>query len=340
MKIFILGGIDDNAGPTNVNRQIMYWWDDQDEIRTNAGQGIKRLLSGIKGVFWADCVIQSGGGTSSAISVLISRGIRKPYITIVHGFLPYENEINGFGYPKWRISLFLSNLQHSQIVVSVSNKHKEFIAKHMPSIKNKLRVVYNGIEQYEIVTDDASTREHIIAVSGGTRPIKNNDIVLKAIEKLNQENFPCTLKLYGHTIAKGGIDFLNEAQQSPYVEIMGQVSHSDFLQGLQKACIFIQNSSCESFGLSAIDALQQGCSLLVSNNCGVNDILELEVEDIIMDTSNVDEITRKIRELVRHPNARRLVSSIEYARYSWKVSADLLRQFCLEVVDRDYSNEK
>ena len=332
MRIFILGGIDDNAGPTNVNKQLMRCWDKQDEIRTNSGKGIKRLLGGIEGALWADCVIHSGGGISSSIPVFILRGIRRPYITIAHGFLPYENEINGFGYPQWKISLFLANLRGSHIIVNVSDRQREFIAARVPEVKDKLRVIYNGIERKDLPPDDANTREHIIAASGGTRPIKNNAVVLKAVEKLNQDGFPCFMKLYGHITAEGGADLLDNAGHSPYAEVMNQIDNEEFLRGLGQARVFVQNSIHEPFGLSAIDAIQQGCSLLVSKNCGVNGILELEPDDIIEDISDIDEIAQKIRLLMDHPNARRLADSIDYDRYSWKAGAEQLRKFCLETV--------
>lgn len=76
--------------------------------------------------------------------------------------------------------------------------------------------------------------------------------------------------------------------------------------------LYIQNSISESFGLSVIEALYAGCSLLLSNTIGCLDLFDtLEDEDIIFDVYNQSEIYQKAKYLLLNPNNDRLIRGLK-----------------------------
>lgn len=109
---------------------------------------------------------------------------------------------------------------------------------------------------------------------------------------------------------------------------MGRVEQHEFLQGLAETDVFVTASLHESFGLSAIDALQAGASLLVSDACGVNDTIALQDSDIVSNEATAEEIAEGILRLWHGPNVERLAVSIDYERYSWDAAARRVRDIC------------
>ena len=175
----------------------------------------------------------------------------------------------------------------------------------------------------------------IIAVSGGSRPVKGNDVVARAVGVLRSRNsnFELELQVYGHLYAKD--PSFDEACSAVDAHLMGQVSHSDFEQAMSRTDIFIMNSRYEPFGLSALDALQAGTSVLLSKNCGVSEILNLEQCDVIENCEDAEEVASKAAYLIDHPNAERLYKSLDFSVIGWDVTAARIRDICEKVVSHE-----
>jgi glycosyltransferase involved in cell wall biosynthesis len=94
------------------------------------------------------------------------------------------------------------------------------------------------------------------------------------------------------------------------------------------------NSRHESFGLSALDALRAGCSVLLSKDCGVLEALNPQGSDVVEDCEDAEEVAEKMAYLLRHPNARRLYESIDFDAMSWDTQVGRLRQMCADAVAR------
>lgn len=170
-----------------------------------------------------------------------------------------------------------------------------------------------------------------MAVSGGTRPIKGNEVVVKAINKLRNRGFNIKLNVYGRRYSKN-IE-LEKMIRTPD-SFKGQISKEEFRKDLTKTDIFVMNSRHEPFGLSAIDALSSGCSVLISANCGVKEVLRLRDIDIIYNCNDVDEISRKIEYLIKKPNNLLLYKCIDFENNSWTKAAERFRNLCNDMFDK------
>lgn len=98
----------------------------------------------------------------------------------------------------------------------------------------------------------------------------------------------------------------------PFVEDRGLVSHKETLACMAESTLFIQNSSFETFGLAPVEALLQGCSLLISSNVGAVSVMTtVQENDVIEHPKNPEELTSKIRFALKNPNAERLLQGID-----------------------------
>ena len=81
---------------------------------------------------------------------------------------------------------------------------------------------------------------------------------------------------------------------------------------MAESTLFIQNSSFETFGLAPVEALLQGCSLLISSNVGAVSVMTtVQENDVIEHPKNPEELTSKIRFALKNPNAERLLQGID-----------------------------
>lgn len=113
------------------------------------------------------------------------------------------------------------------------------------------------MDSFDPLKRQASKREtYVIAVSGGSRLIKGNDIVAKAVSRLRDKGLPCILVVYGDI----GFDEprIGESSIPDGLIFKGQISHEAFLNDLTSVDLFIMNSRHDSFGMSALDALGAG----------------------------------------------------------------------------------
>jgi len=332
MKVLYLGELSGNTGPSNANLGFYSHWpvDDDLEILSTKSK-ISKVLDALAMPIRSDCVISFGDWSLFRCSENLARLQNKPCVAFCHGYIPFENEINKLGMPDRQIKSYINWLEKADVVVANSAYQAQFILNQQPSLQGKVSHVDLGVERFTQTRRIRSHLPYIIAVSGGTRRIKGNDIVARSIYKLRKAGIDVQLHVYGRRYAAVDRD-LDRLISDGYGEYKGQVSHEQFIEGLTASDVFVMNSRHEPFGLSAIDALQAGSSLLLSRNCGVNGLLKLNSNDIVENCEDESEVADKIALLINKPNSKRLYESIDFEEASWDSAARKLREVCAKAV--------
>ena len=202
-----------------------------------------------------------------------------------------------------------------------------FIKHEQPSLSNKIAYTNLGIEPFSWKGKSGAAPDSlVVAVSGGTRPIKANEVVARAVSILRDRGIDATLYIYGRRYSPNTeLDSLVESGGGVYC---GQVSRNEFINGLRKSTVFVMDSRWEPFGLSALDALEAGASILLSRNCGVADALGLGPSDLVDNCEDPVEVANKIAALVETPNAERIYGALDFEAMSWRSSSLKLRNIC------------
>lgn len=137
------------------------------------------------------------------------------------------------------------------------------------------------------------------------------------------EKVPGTiLKIFGKIV--DGV----ECKRNAHTLYCGQVNQDAFLSELSLSKLYVVNSIFETFSLTVVEALNCGCSVLVSQYAGITGLLNLTDEDIIYDPFNSEEIANKIMHLLNKPNCDRISRQIDYEKYSFKNMIDGLYFIC------------
>ena len=325
MKHFLLlGDYMLNAGPSNVNRSFIGNSDGSLIYVRNKTRFFRKLESISKCIFCNTIVFS---GNTSRLELMIARILRKRIIYIMHGCGKYENDINKLGLTAKDLRGEKNLMEKANVIIAVSERYAEWVKNRFSKYDNKITFVNNGldIKRHHTVYHHGSDNYFLIAVSGGDRPIKCNLDVCKAVEKLNQKGYQIQICAFGRSYPYGEPIF-----DYPFVERMGHMDKDEYYKKLESVDLMVVNSDVEPFGLVVGDALNCGCSLLMSKNVGALSIFErLSAEDVVEDNHNIDELAGKIEYLLKHSNAERLYESVDKEKCSNRQAYLNLKRICI-----------
>jgi len=331
MNVFFLGDFKSNTGPAIANKLMKKGLSDLDNIKfSDANNLVMRVLEVILNTIMFDNICICSFSKINYIAINLAKLLNKNIYYIMHGYVSYENSINNIDKSKENdklIKLEKYILKNSKKVFCVSKKFMEFIIEKEPEYSHKFDFIYNGIDIEEIEKNarfykGKKDKNQIISIGGGMKR-KNNLTVCKVIEILNSK-YNMNLK---YIVIGLPYTDKNEICKFNFVEYYDYLPHDKVLRILGQSNLYIQNSSFETFGLAIVEALFSGCNLLISNNVGVIDLFkDLNEMDIIYDTNSVEEIARKIENVLINNNSSRLKERLEISKINYRESAKLLKE--------------
>ena len=331
MKILLMGPTKGNTGPSNVHKALVESWPVLGEIVSlESSSKLTKVFDSIKLGLSSDLVISPGSSWTEIIAHKVFAFFGKPVVCFNHGYVPYENEINHLDLSSRAVKAIDRHLASADYIVTNSLLQENFVKSKLPEVSNRIDHVTLGLLPFG-PSGNIGRRKPIIAVSGGTRPIKANEVVAQAVALLNKKGIDCKLRVYGRRYSANAA--LDEAVEAGIAEYRGQVDNTIFVSELSVCSVFVMDSRHEPFGLSAIDAIKAGCSLLLSRNCGVGELLQLESGDVVEDCEDAVEVAAKIEPLLLNSNNQRLYDSIDFEKATWSNAAKRLRDICLRVVE-------
>ncbi|MDK0554235.1 glycosyltransferase family 4 protein [Clostridium perfringens] len=326
MKIFLCGNYKDNTGPSNVN-SLLINNSEKKLMKINFTNRYLKNIEIIIKILISDVIIFSGLGCKMIFHLKLAHLFKKKTIYLMHGCIEYENEVNELNYDKTMLDLEKRVFKEIDLILCVSEIYMKWVLNRYPNLKGKIHFLNSGVDisKYKTLTNCKNIdiyRNIDISVAGGDRKQKNNELICQSIQNIEKKiKRKVVMAIYGRKYYQN-----NTFEKYPSILFKGYISQNKFYSELLNSKIFILNSTVESFGLSAIDALMSGCSILISENSGVRSILKLEETDIIFANDDIDIISDKIIYLLNNPNNQRIIESIDINHNSWaNVSERLLK---------------
>lgn len=334
MKILILGDAANNCGTSNVHKEFLKHWPQCDQIdyvhaQDKAGFVFEGIQKGIR----ADVVLSPLINFPCICVQDILHWIGKPIVCFNHGYVPYENDMNRLGHSKWWLNRYRAALRSADSVVANSVHQREFVLRFQPELSGRIHSISLGIERFAQRKSKSDAVHSIVAVAGGNRCVKGNDVVSRAVASLVEKGEDVEFRIYGKSYEGCASSFEGLPKGFGTECMRGQVDRETFLKDLNQSNLFVMNSRHDSFGLSLFDSLHEGCSVLVSRQCGALEALKSEDCDVVEDCEDVAEVASKMAYLLRHPNAERLYSTIDFDAYDWDRQVARLRDICVQVKD-------
>lgn len=323
MKILFWGGGKGSSGPANVSNSYRAALTES-FVLVKSSHKYGELVEAVWKLLFCECVVISGVSRKGTLLVGFARIFGKKSVYIMHGCAEYECEINKTTCSWQGLTQEQYLLKYSTLILAVSKKYRYWVHNRYPQYADKTDFLYNGIEKV-LLPEGAvfEKRANSVIAAGGNRIQKANNVLAAAIDSMHGA---VRLEIYG--------DLDGPVYQGEYAKYMGPVCNEQFYQKLAQAQLFVLNSIVESFSVATIEALMCGCSVLVSESAGVTDLLTLEEMDVIHDPMDKEEICRKIKYLLEHPNNERILASLDLEEYSYPRQTEKLEQICRDLIQK------
>ena len=309
MRIFLLGDFQSDNGPGNANKQIKKSLSLKYEIEYSRAIGkVGRIFEMYKGVCHADMLIICSESKINYQAVKLAKVKGKKIIYLMHGYSSYEHKIE---HPDVSDKELKKIYKYEHFIfdsvdriVCVSNRCMQYMKSQLLQYVDKFDYIFNvvDIENIERLCRNTSANKRInqvLSVGGGMKQ-KN---ILSLVEAAGNKN----VVVVGKTLSDG--DKIREYNNVIWYE---HLMYDDILKLMTESSLYIQNSIFETFCLAVVEALFAGCSILVSDAVGCLDLFDnLLDEDVIYDVFDQEEISNKMKYLLKNPNNERLLKGFK-----------------------------
>ncbi len=223
-------------------------------------------------------------------------------------------------------------MEYADRVIAVSELTKGIIVREYGIPEEKVRVIYNGIDESTTPAKGSGALPRLRALKargykmvlfiGRVTLQKGPDYFLRVAKRV-AEHDPKVL-----FILSGSGDMENQMMNlAAELGIAGQVFFTGFLEGEERhevysvADLFVMPSVSEPFGLTALEAMKLGTPVLMSKQSGVSEVVKHALK---VDFWDVEEMANQILSVVGHPGLRQTLSenaSREADRLTWTDAA-------------------
>ncbi len=318
MRVFVVGDYRTGTGPANVTKEYLL------RFPENTGRLIfkskpMRALEIIFKMPFCSVVLISGYSKQNLLTLRWAGFCRKPCAYLMHGCVDHENSINEC-VDEEMSRVEKATMEMSDGIYAVSDHFAQWLKTNYPEYSDKISAAVNGVDTRLLENlggfNIGGRDRNMIFTIGGGMPRKKIRHICGAVDLMNKRAKEQRYKLV--VIGDRGKD--DEVISSyPFVENMGLVD-ANITRGLfREAALFVQNSCFETFGLAPMEALVNGCSVLMSKETGALELFRgLEDGDIINNWYDEEEIAYKMEKLLEKGNAARLAASFDKESSSWE----------------------
>lgn len=344
-KFFYIGDFKSNNGPGIANRnlkrgikQAMMEHPGSYKVYFSRRSCLpSRIWEMIQYIAWSDFVCICNYTRLHLFAAWLAKKMKKKCIYRLHGYATYESQVNHPNMDKksWnrvhRQESFL--FKHVDKIICVSKISKDYMVGQEPLYANKFHYCYNAVNYQKIenligVKKNSGKDKCLILSVGGGMPGKNNLTVAKGIQILQRKHPEISFE---YTIVGAAYTQKDALRHYSFVKYYDHLPHKQLLEKMKESDIYIQDSTFDTFNLSAIEALMCGCSLLLSKNIGALGIFEnISSRNIIYSVKDAEEISEKIWNIYICPNYSELKQAIKYQLIDTQMVAERFIELCIQ----------
>ncbi len=251
---------------------------------------------------------------------------KKPLVVHVHA--TEFDRTGGNGMHQHVYDVEKEGMNKADKVIAVSNFTKKKIVQHYGINEQKIAVVHNGIELQGIGRKEK--KEKIVLFLGRITLQKGPDWFLYAAKRALEID-----KDIRFIIAGSGDMEPMIIEKAAELGIADKVLFAGFLEGesvrqaYQRAMLYVMPSVSEPFGLTPLEAMNNGTPVIISRQSGVSEVISHCLKADFWDT---EQIANKIISVLRHKALQHELQSNgmqEAGKFSWTTPAEK----CISIYD-------
>ena len=188
-------------------------------------------------------------------------------------------------------------------VVAISTGVEQELVKWKPALCGKTRVIHNGVDLPFIRSPKHPNTGRLKVLSvGNLRPAKNYANALNAVSLLKEMDFEYQIAGEGKLQAEL-VQLANDLGIANKVSFLGYID--SVYEFFATADIFLMPSLWEGFGLAAVEAMNAGLPLIVSDVPGLRELVDGEDPcALLVDPESVVSIADGLRQLLQSSQMR------------------------------------
>jgi glycosyltransferase involved in cell wall biosynthesis len=220
-------------------------------------------------------------------------------------------------------------------IITVSNFSKNEIIKYTGCNISKISVIYNGVKNHGVKNDFNTVSEKYklpnkyVLYVGNVKPHKNLKKLLEAYLLLNtrlQKQYKIVIVGKKDGFITGDSTLFGLIKTIPglidSIVFTGFVDDEDISTIYHNASVFVFPSIYEGFGFPPLEAMSNGCPVIVSNKSSMPEICENAV--IYFDPFNENEISEKLSEVLTNKDLQHQLikrGKLLVENFKWETAA-------------------
>lgn len=228
-------------------------------------------------------------------------------------------------------------LKFSRIAFTVSESSRKDIIKFFPWAENKVKVVYNGVDERffgkaekEIVEKFKRELGKYALYVGNIKPHKNIEVLIKAMKKFKER---IKLVIAGGKPDKKILEKIEREGLNGVVIFKGFISFNELLALYEASTVFVFPSLYEGFGLPPLEAMAKGVPVVSSFLSSMPEILKNG--PVYFDPYSEESLIEALNAVLNNEELRKekILEGRKIAQnYRWSYSAEKYLNFWRKII--------
>lgn len=228
------------------------------------------------------------------------------------------------------------NLKRCKMAIAISQSVADDLARLYNLPKEKIRVVYSGVDCNEF---NPGNREKYSEEIRGRHGIGNGEkIILFQGNPFDRKGLEYAVRALPLILEKAKLVVVGNDDIAPYMKIardLGvnkKIIHIPFTNEMKKyyaaADAFVLPSLYDTFALVVLEAMASGCGVVSSKHAGASELIEDGKEGFVVDPKNIGDIAEKINIMLNDGNVFRKNARKKAEQCGWdKTAKEMLSVF-------------
>ncbi|EMI52262.1 glycosyltransferase family 4 protein [Rhodopirellula sallentina] len=241
-----------------------------------------------------------------------ARGI--PYITVDH-------EVGDFfacrDHGRW-MKVMKPVAEEASVGVTVSRTMEDIAEQVLPGVA--FQTIYNGASfppcDQSMLDRHVAKDDMVVFCCGNLYGRKDIQLLIHAFDRISSEYPHARLRIAGDGPDRDTLEEIASALPSKEtIEFLGSIEHDAVQVEMQQADIFALVGWAEPFGVVFLEAMANGCPVVVSNDAGVAEILQDGETAIFTEPRDLESVVNALRSLCESDQRRATIARAGHAFY-------------------------
>lgn len=190
-------------------------------------------------------------------------------------------------------------------IITVSNETKKSLVKHYNVKKNRICVVYAGVDLEFIDSIKVNEKyKNTIIFVGRLVPHKHVDHLLNVVKSLKNDIPDIRLIIIGNGVEKDNLKLLTQEYNLNNVQFLHDLNYNELIGEMKKSNVLALPSTREGFGMVLAEANSCRIPVVAYASGGVVEVVEDGVNGFLVEPFDLENLESKIKFLLKNPSKR------------------------------------